>query len=453
MPSFVIYRDDMMALNGRSECGVILQSGKNRRIESSGHFAEYIITFILFRFLSKPDIKIMALHFQLTRRKVMAGSAFAAVAAGIIGWSGAGEWLTAGFASAPAVNPADLSSPGMAAHVPAKAIATAAGVAEEKARRLELSSRCIAALDLTDPTLRMAALDALLNSTHDLPGLTGIVSGFRSATKTGKSFAAEWDKFWRTLARRDPRIATALLDSAGKQMGYRDIAAKIAEEWGAADPKSAAEWLQQNPLLDAASLDRTLASLLSGHARTSLAGATEWALSVVTPAEPAFREMADVLGAAALAQGGTQGLAGWFSQLPTDGHRRAAFASVTLQMKKAGAGPYEEWLAANAASPYRNDNAYREFVEDMAVKNPEEAMAYAVNLPLSPADGKPTGVGDAAKQWFRQDMPALAAYFNSLPEGPVKSTIRWHVQRLLNSPIPSQTKDQARQIFDLNIRP
>lgn len=301
------------------------------------------------------------------------------------------------------------------ASTPTESAKPPAGVATDCQRVLEISS----------PAQRQVAFATLLASVNDEAGLRAILDVFDTFYKQGKRHGAEWFTFWSELVARDPKAAAALSASYSNDPKWQaNVAGILAHEWAAKDPEAAIRWLAANNALSESDLDDATLSLISGYASKDVKAATGYALQVFPQNDPRFGDMAYILSSVAMQQGGPEGLYAWFDSLADDTLKQRLFTSVSNRLERTNVETRAAWLTAQAAAPYRNDQAYRDFVGAWAKDDPSAALAWVFSLPTSPHDGSRVGVGYAAFPWLETDLPGFTRYYQTLPQPHQQEVVR-----------------------------
>ncbi len=283
-------------------------------------------------------------------------------------------------------------------------------------------------MQLTSPAQRQLAFAQLLAAAQDEAALRAVLDVFESLRRDGIRNGAEWATFWAEVIERDPKLAVSLSKIEGRDAAWRaGVASLIAHEWAVRDPQAAIAWLDQDTRFQGKDLDNATLSLLSGFAGRDPRGATTYALGIIAQDDPLFGDTAYILSSAAMQRGGPDALFAWFEALPDDTLKHRLFPSVSNRLERLSLDQRAAWLASQAASPYRNDLAYRDFAGQWAETDPAAALAWVLSLPPSPRDGSVAGLGYAVFPWLERDLTGFTAHFQHLPEAQqqaIVSTVR-----------------------------
>lgn len=328
--------------------------------------------------------------------------------------------------------PTPAAAPSTAATTPTAPVPTSL---PPDLRPKTLRSECERVLAITSPAQRQLAFARLLSETRDEAALREILDVFAAQAKDGKRHGAELSAFWSELMARDPKAAVAFSEryNSDDPAWQAGVARRLAYEWALKDPQAAISWLAGNEKLTGRDLDGATLSLLSGYAGRDVAAATTYALGIIRQDDPLFGDTAFILSSAALQKGGVDGLLAWFDGLPDEQLKQRLFPSVSNRLESTSREQRAQWLAAQAAMPYRNDQAYRDFVGGWAEEDPAAALGWVLALPPSPKDGSTVGLGYAVFPWLERDAAGFTAHYRSLPPARQQEIVRT-IQQITKDP-------------------
>lgn len=321
---------------------------------------------------------------------------------------------------------------------PTGATMTPGATVTQQDTRDAMMAKARVALEITQPTERLAAFQRLLAETTDLDGLDGILEAFQELFRAGRRFDPEWQAFWHGIAAREVQTALSLIQKHGPDTSWNAAALSMTlKEWGGRNPTAAIPWLaaHESGLKDH-SFDEATLGLISGYADHDLEGAARYALTVVKPDDPLSDRVTGALARRAMQQRGATGITAWFDRLGSDEERRRMFRSVADSLGSAGLEARIDWLTAQAQAPYRNEVSYRDAASQLAGDDPSAAMDFVVNVGRSPKDGGFPGIGAASFEWLLRDETGFTQWFTRLPEGDVRTS----VLKALNNSLTNDAK-------------
>lgn len=321
----------------------------------------------------------------------------------------------------------------------------AAGAPETTAA---LIAQAKAALEIGQPTERMAAFQRLLGQTTDAAGLNSILEAFQVLFRDGRRFDPEWQAFWHGLARRDVQGTLALIASHGPDTSWNATALSMTlNEWSGYDPSAAIHWLAAHESsMSEGSLDAATAGLIAGYADGHLGEATQYALSVVKPDDPLSERVISALAQRALQQGGTEGMIDWFNGLTNHDQRKRMFRAVAEKLGSVTFDAKIAWLTAQSQSGFRDDASYRDAASQIAKTDPRAGMDFVMQVGRSPKDGGFPGIGAASFEWLLQNPRDFTNWFQDLPSGDVRENVLRALNNSLNNDVKLDSDKRQRAV-------
>jgi hypothetical protein len=236
---------------------------------------------------------------------------------------------------------------------------------------------------------------------------------------------------YNAAAERDPKNFLADVNSVQvprlREMGI-DTALKT---WAAQDPKSALQWIKDNPgTASAAAADERFAAAVAGFASTDPAGAlaTVSALSDDNPRDRLMKSAATKALADALAEQGqfTQA-ATFFNQLPAGQTRNEAYAELAQRWTALSPTDAASWVEGLTVDSSLQAAMGTEVAKNWAMTDPASAATWAAkidaesnNSPHGENSQEGTLLATTIRAWTTYDLDSAGQFLNLLPTSPTK---------------------------------
>ncbi len=212
-----------------------------------------------------------------------------------------------------------------------------------------------------------------------------------------------------------------------REMGI-DTALKT---WAAQDPKSALQWIKDNPgTASAAADDERFAAAIAGFASTDPAGAlaTVSALSDSDPRDRAQKSAATKALADALAnQGDFNQAATFFNELPPGQTRNDAYSELAQRWTELSPTDAATWVEGLTNDPSLKAAMGAEVAEGWALTDPASAATWAAkvdaestNPTLAENSAEGTLLATTIRAWTTYDLDSAGQFLNLLPTSPTK---------------------------------
>ena len=260
----------------------------------------------------------------------------------------------------------------------------------------------------------------------------GLIALFDRLDRQGLHFPAEWQAFYQQWGAVDPEraLAHALKEP---DTDWAPGAMKDAlRGWAARDPAAAGAWLRAHE--SAENFEPAFLGYVEGYADKDLAAATRMAMESVPPGNATFWKVGETLAEAAVRQGQLHGMEAWYDALPDQGDgtlKRAAFGHVWWRERHAGDQQAMDWLAGQAANPWRGDQQYGEMADLVAQRDPTAALGWLEKLPPSPNDGKWPGLGRVLRRWQQADPQGLQTWLQDPQADAFRDAARASYQQMM----------------------
>ncbi len=262
----------------------------------------------------------------------------------------------------------------------------------------------------------------------------GLIQLFDRLDRQGMHFPNEWQAFYQRWGAVDPERALAHAMSAPESNWAPGAMKDALRGWAARDPAAAGAWLRTHETAE--NFESAFLGYVQGYADKDLSAATRMAMESVPAGNATYSKIGESLAEAAVRQGQLRGMEAWYDALPDQGDgtlKRAAFGHVWWRERHAGDQQAMDWLAQQAANPWRGDQQYGEMAVAVAQRDPAAALGWMEKLPPSPTDGTWPGLTRVLQRWQQAE-----------PQG---------VQTWLQNPQPSDFREAARVIYQGLVAP
>jgi len=236
---------------------------------------------------------------------------------------------------------------------------------------------------------------------------------------------------YNASAERDPK--GFLTDTTGIQVPQlREMGIDTAlKTWAAQDPKSALQWIKDNPgTASAEAADERFAAAVAGFASTDPAGAlaTVSALSDADPRDRMMKSAATKALADALAdQGQFTQAATFFNDLPTGQTRNDAYAELAQRWTDISPTDAATWVEGLTTDPSLKQAMGSEVAKGWAMTDPASAATWAAkidaestNAGVSEESPGSTLLATTIRAWTTYDLDSAGQFLNLLPTSPTK---------------------------------
>jgi hypothetical protein len=203
------------------------------------------------------------------------------------------------------------------------------------------------------------------------------------------------------------------------------------QTWAAQDPKSALQWIKDNPgTASAAATDQRFAAAIAGFASTDPAGAlaTVSALSDTDPHDRAMKSAATKALADALsAQGDFSQAATFFNDLPQGQTRTDAYSELAQRWADISPTDAATWVEGITNDPALKAAMGAEVAQNWAMTDPASAATWAAKIDAQSTNaGNPenspegTLLATTIRAWTTYDLDSAGQFLNLLPTSPTK---------------------------------